>query len=268
MLTTRLTASSVAPALGAGSGAGGTRVAVWAGGATKLGLGVFDAGGVFDADLFVDEDFRDELGRYVHPEHCGACDAACPVPPTAIATCASGGCGFACLPGFVDCDGEPSNGCELEISDPARSVIFCEGFESGLGAWTAEPAGTVLWTTSTVAHTGARSARSTWGTSGCDVVRSLYLARDLDLSGVSSATLELWHRAVVGSSDYLRVLVSTDGGATWSTLASASYVRQTYDLTPHAGTTSLRIGFRFRNVCGNAHGVDWYVDDVTVHVVR
>ncbi|MCB9597120.1 MAG: hypothetical protein H6719_30630 [Sandaracinaceae bacterium] len=40
-------------------------------------LGVFDAGPVFDADLFVDEDFRDEIGRYVHPDHCGACNVPC-----------------------------------------------------------------------------------------------------------------------------------------------------------------------------------------------
>ena len=33
-------------------------------------------GGV-DLDLFVDEDFRDELGRYVTDEHCGRCGARC-----------------------------------------------------------------------------------------------------------------------------------------------------------------------------------------------
>jgi hypothetical protein len=34
-------------------------------------------GGLSDLDLFVDEDFRDSLGRYVDIDHCGRCGAAC-----------------------------------------------------------------------------------------------------------------------------------------------------------------------------------------------
>ncbi|UJR79052.1 Hypothetical protein I5071_10850 [Sandaracinus amylolyticus] len=46
--------------------------------------GVMDGGvcgrdGGCDLDQRVDEDFRDDLGRYVHPEHCGACGRACTV---------------------------------------------------------------------------------------------------------------------------------------------------------------------------------------------
>lgn len=50
-----------------------------------VSVGVLDGGGD-DADLFVDEDFRDEQGRYLHPEHCGACNQACGVsfPATAV----------------------------------------------------------------------------------------------------------------------------------------------------------------------------------------
>jgi hypothetical protein len=36
-----------------------------------------DGGTGCDADLRVDEDFRDALGRYVHDEHCGRCGFAC-----------------------------------------------------------------------------------------------------------------------------------------------------------------------------------------------
>ncbi|MBX3273051.1 MAG: hypothetical protein KF729_22500 [Sandaracinaceae bacterium] len=42
-----------------------------------VSIGVLDGGPAFDADRFVDEDFRDELGRYVHVEHCGACNVLC-----------------------------------------------------------------------------------------------------------------------------------------------------------------------------------------------
>jgi hypothetical protein len=33
--------------------------------------------GGIDDDLYVDEDFRDALGRYVHPDHCGGCNMPC-----------------------------------------------------------------------------------------------------------------------------------------------------------------------------------------------
>ncbi|MGE3636278.1 MAG: hypothetical protein AB7P00_40625, partial [Sandaracinaceae bacterium] len=51
-----------------------------------VSLGVLDAGmdagpardgGPLDVDLFVDEDFRDEQGRYVHADHCGGCNMPC-----------------------------------------------------------------------------------------------------------------------------------------------------------------------------------------------
>jgi|GEM_PF-1474131 len=88
-------------------------------GLVRLGVipsdGGFDAGVGVDAsidggdmDLFVDEDFRDEIGRYVDDAHCGRCGAACIVSrehelevgcglvdeyPTCVATL--------CDPGFI-----------------------------------------------------------------------------------------------------------------------------------------------------------------------
>ena len=64
-----------------------------------------DAGA--DRDLFIDEDFRDDLGRYVHDDHCGGCSMPCLISgeatavecalveesPTCVAT--------ACSPGFA-----------------------------------------------------------------------------------------------------------------------------------------------------------------------
>jgi len=81
--------------------------------------GVFDAGadaslidggradGGLDADLFVDEDFRDEDGRYLHPDHCGGCDKPCRPSGEALAvTCAlveeAPTCvALECAPGFA-----------------------------------------------------------------------------------------------------------------------------------------------------------------------
>jgi hypothetical protein len=38
-----------------------------------------DAAPCVDLDQRVDEDFRDALGRYVHPQHCGVCGSACEI---------------------------------------------------------------------------------------------------------------------------------------------------------------------------------------------
>src|SRR5690606_18543846 len=66
-------------------------------------------GGPCDLDLRIDEDFRDALGRYVHPEHCGVCGNACTV--AGIANAVEVTCGLVaetptcvavhCAPGFA-----------------------------------------------------------------------------------------------------------------------------------------------------------------------
>lgn len=52
------------------------------------------------------------------PAHCGGCDLPCPPVPHAIASCTDSICGFsACEDGFADCDGDPANGCELDLEN-------------------------------------------------------------------------------------------------------------------------------------------------------
>ncbi|KAG0603543.1 hypothetical protein M758_10G101300 [Ceratodon purpureus] len=50
--------------------------------------------------------------------NCGTCGNACAEPPnTTGAACISGVCGYLdCSEGFADCDGDASNGCEIDIS--------------------------------------------------------------------------------------------------------------------------------------------------------
>jgi hypothetical protein len=51
------------------------------------------------------------------PLHCGGC-AACPAPmgAHADAVCDNGVCGFGpCIPGFGDCNGDPTDGCEADL---------------------------------------------------------------------------------------------------------------------------------------------------------
>jgi hypothetical protein len=60
------------------------------------------------------------LGRCVDtltdPEHCGGCDAPCPpAGPNIQRACTKGICTLGCAPGFGDCNGDPSDGCETNL---------------------------------------------------------------------------------------------------------------------------------------------------------
>jgi len=46
--------------------------------------------------------------------NCGGCGRVCPTPANSAPTCAGGTCGFTCLEGFADCDGDAANGCEVD----------------------------------------------------------------------------------------------------------------------------------------------------------
>ncbi len=56
------------------------------------------------------------------PFNCGACMNSCP-PPRAnqVGSCRKGLCAYECLPGFADCNGDPTDGCEIDLrSHPAN----------------------------------------------------------------------------------------------------------------------------------------------------
>lgn len=53
------------------------------------------------------------------PASCGAACTPCVPPPNATSTCDGATCGFACAPGFADCDGDAANGCEADLSSAA-----------------------------------------------------------------------------------------------------------------------------------------------------
>lgn len=55
--------------------------------------------------------------------NCGACNNRCPMRANANATCTMGSCGFVCQPGFADCDRNPLNGCEVDITTAANCGV-------------------------------------------------------------------------------------------------------------------------------------------------
>lgn len=95
-----------------------------------------------DCNGLVDEPFVDDEGRYVHPAHCGACDAPCAAPgPYMIARCELVGdaptCAFECEEGYVDVDGIDATGCECLVfqgEGPPPSIggdHDCDGIPDG-----------------------------------------------------------------------------------------------------------------------------------------
>jgi hypothetical protein len=64
------------------------------------------------------------------PLHCGGCGIACD-GTHGTPTCSAGTCGITCDAGFSDCDGDPSNGCEVDLDSDAAHCggcgIACDG---------------------------------------------------------------------------------------------------------------------------------------------
>jgi hypothetical protein len=64
-------------------------------------------------------DLSEDLGN------CGVCGTVCPTPANAIPTCRGGACGFDCLAGFGNCDGDPATGCERNLLTDAEHCGAC-----------------------------------------------------------------------------------------------------------------------------------------------
>ncbi|MEZ4410482.1 MAG: hypothetical protein R3A52_28980 [Polyangiales bacterium] len=57
--------------------------------------------------------------------HCGMCGRACAAGANATASCAAGVCALQCASGFGDCDGDASNGCEVDLRATPSSCGMC-----------------------------------------------------------------------------------------------------------------------------------------------
>ncbi len=57
--------------------------------------------------------------------NCGGCGLMCPPRPNATATCINSACGFVCNANFTDCDGNPANGCEAQLSEDPSNCGGC-----------------------------------------------------------------------------------------------------------------------------------------------
>jgi hypothetical protein len=58
----------------------------------------------------------------IDPSNCGFCGIRCPSSANATPSCAMGRCSLVCRSGFADCNGNPVDGCEVNLND---SVTHC-----------------------------------------------------------------------------------------------------------------------------------------------
>ena len=79
-----------------------------------------------DCDGRIDEEEDVRVQVFSDPNHCGACGAACEGPNAAYA-CQVGACVIAsCTPGFLDYNGDPSDGCEADCVITAGGREVCD----------------------------------------------------------------------------------------------------------------------------------------------
>jgi hypothetical protein len=57
--------------------------------------------------------------------HCGACATACPTEANSTPGCTMGACDIRCNAGFGNCDGNPANGCETNLTNTLASCGSC-----------------------------------------------------------------------------------------------------------------------------------------------
>ena len=60
--------------------------------------------------------------------HCGRCANRCPERPNAASLCVGGACTHRCSTGFLDCNGDPTDGCEV---DAGASLEHCGACNNG-----------------------------------------------------------------------------------------------------------------------------------------
>ncbi|MGZ3456917.1 MAG: Ig-like domain-containing protein [Archangium sp.] len=152
-----------------------------------------------------------------------------------------------------------------------RRTLFSDNFENGSGAWNlpAPTTGATWGLTTANFHSSSHSLTdSPGGKYVSNVVSYAELASPLNVSGLSSVTVQFWMKVrTKKNKGFVYVDASVDGGP-WTPLTSGKYAGnlpwavRSLSL-PLSGNSTLRIRFRFEsNNSKNSDGV--YVDDVII----
>lgn len=114
-------------------------------------------------------------------EHCGSCEMACEAPPKAVPICIDETCGFECMPGFSDCNGDPADGCEVETASERENCGGCAlACEDALSCRESACRPRLVWS-------------RTFGGASTDLVRGVALdpAGNVYITGYYSGTIDL-----------------------------------------------------------------------------
>ncbi len=66
-----------------------------------------------------------ETNTQTDANNCDSCGNVCPSGPHSTAVCNAGGCGLVCDPGYLDCDHNPSTGCEIDGNVDVNNCGTC-----------------------------------------------------------------------------------------------------------------------------------------------
>jgi len=181
---------------------------------------------------------------------------------------------------FATDSGGGSSGWYIDDVSIVTGQVFFEnpeGFESGVGEWSADNG---LWEVGTPdslvgpggAHTGDGCAGTVLDGGYPGYSNTRLVSPEVELAAIEPyerIRLKFWHWYYLGSNDVGFVQVSTDNGSTWTTEtpvlydgASEVWTQACVDLSEYAGQT-FRIAFRFATDSGGWSS-GWYIDDVSI----
>jgi len=66
-----------------------------------------------------------EVNLNTNNNHCGGCGMVCPTRPNAVSFCSNGQCVLVCNAGWANCDGNPINGCEVNLFNDVNHCNAC-----------------------------------------------------------------------------------------------------------------------------------------------
>ncbi len=66
-----------------------------------------------------------EINTNTSLANCGMCGRVCSAAANASPTCSAGSCGIACTSGFLNCDSNQANGCEIDGRTDLTNCGMC-----------------------------------------------------------------------------------------------------------------------------------------------